>query len=162
MAIHSLDVLFFPNLEPVCCSLSNSTCCFLTCIQISQGANQAVCYSHLFRIFQFIVIHRVKGFGIVKKVEIDVFQNSLVGVLIVKWMLAIWSLVPLPFLKPSWTSGNSWFMYCWNLGLENFEHYFTRKLDEFNCVVVWALALPLNGNPLQHSCLENLMDGGAW
>ena len=30
-------------------------------------------------------------------------------------MLAIWSLVPLPFLKPAWTSGNSQFMYCWRL-----------------------------------------------
>ena len=30
-------------------------------------------------------------------------------------MLAIWSLVPLPFLKPSWTSGSSWFTYCWSL-----------------------------------------------
>ena len=30
-------------------------------------------------------------------------------------MLAIWSLAPLPFLKPAWTSGSSWFMYCWSL-----------------------------------------------
>ena len=30
-------------------------------------------------------------------------------------MLAIWSLVPLPFLNPAWTSGSSWFMYCWSL-----------------------------------------------
>ena len=30
-------------------------------------------------------------------------------------MLAIWSLVPQPFLKPAWTSGSSWFMYCWSL-----------------------------------------------
>ena len=30
-------------------------------------------------------------------------------------MLAIWSLVPLPFLKPAWTSGSSRFMYCWSL-----------------------------------------------
>ena len=30
-------------------------------------------------------------------------------------MLVIWSLVPLPFLKPAWTSGSSWFMYCWSL-----------------------------------------------
>ena len=30
-------------------------------------------------------------------------------------MLTIWSLVPLPFLKPAWTSGSSWFMCCWNL-----------------------------------------------
>ena len=30
-------------------------------------------------------------------------------------MLAIWSLVPLPFLNPAWTSGNSRFTYCWSL-----------------------------------------------
>ena len=32
------------------------------------------CYSHLFQNFpQFVVIHTVKGFGIVNKAEIDVF-----------------------------------------------------------------------------------------
>ena len=30
-------------------------------------------------------------------------------------MLAIWSLVPLPFLKPAWTSGSSWLTYYWSL-----------------------------------------------
>ena len=61
-------------LEPVCCSMSSSNCCFLTCIQISQEAGQVVWYSHLFQNFpQFIVIHTVKGFGIVNKAEIDVF-----------------------------------------------------------------------------------------
>ena len=30
-------------------------------------------------------------------------------------MLANWSLIPLPFLKPAWTSGCSWFTYCGNL-----------------------------------------------
>ena len=30
-------------------------------------------------------------------------------------MFTIWSLVPLPFLNPTWTSGNSWLMYCWSL-----------------------------------------------
>ena len=34
----------------------------------------------------------------------------------IQWMLAIWSLVPLPFLNPAFTSGNSRFMYCWSLG----------------------------------------------
>ena len=64
----------FPNLEPVCCSMSSSNCCFLTCIQVSQEAGQVVWYSHLFQNFpQFIVIHTVKGFGIVNKAEIDVF-----------------------------------------------------------------------------------------
>ena len=28
--------------------------------------------------------------------------------------LAIWSLVPLPFLNLAWTSGRSWFIYCWS------------------------------------------------
>ena len=64
----------FPYLEPVCCSKSSSNCCFLTCIQISQEAGQVVRYSHLFQNFlQFVVIHTVKGFGIVNKAEIDVF-----------------------------------------------------------------------------------------
>ena len=59
-------------LEPVCCFMSS--CCFLTCIQVSQESGQVVWYSHLFQNFpQFIVIHTVKGFGIVSKAEIDVF-----------------------------------------------------------------------------------------
>ena len=33
----------------------------------------------------------------------------------IQWMLTIWSLVPLPFLNPAWTSGSSQFTYCWNL-----------------------------------------------
>src|SRR5574338_219236 len=54
--------------------MSGSNCCFLTCIQTSQEAGQVVWYSHLFQNFpQFIVIHTVKGFGIVNKAEIDVF-----------------------------------------------------------------------------------------
>ena len=66
------------------------------------------------------------------------FWNSLAFSMIQR-MLAIWSLVPLPFLKPAWTSGSSQFTY-WLLkpGLENFEHYFTSLWDECNCVVVWA------------------------
>ena len=68
----------FPNLEPVCCSMSSSNCCFLTCIQISEEAGQMVWYSLLFQNFpQFIVIHTVKGFGIVNKAEIDVFLELL-------------------------------------------------------------------------------------
>ena len=39
------------------------------------------------------------------------FQNSLAFSMI-KQMLAIWSLVPLPFLKRAWTSGSSQFTYC--------------------------------------------------
>ena len=62
----------FSYLEPVCCSMSSSNCCFLICIHISQEADQVVWYSHLFQNFpQFLMIHTVKGFGIVNKAEID-------------------------------------------------------------------------------------------
>ena len=68
--MYSLDV----RLETVPCSMSGSNYCFLTCIQISQEVGNVVWYSHLFENFpQFIVIHTVKGFGIVNKAEIDVF-----------------------------------------------------------------------------------------
>ena len=43
-------------------------------MQFYQEAGRVVWYSHLFQNFsQFIVIHTVKGFGIVNKAEIDVF-----------------------------------------------------------------------------------------
>ena len=54
--------------------MSGSNCCFLTCIQVSQEANEAVQYSHLFKNFPLlVVIHTAKGFGIVNKSEINVF-----------------------------------------------------------------------------------------
>ena len=84
-----------------------------------------VSYPHLFQNFpQFIVIHTVKGFGIVKKAEVDVFLElscllhdpADVGNLISgssafsKTSLNIWKFTVHVLLK---------------LGLENFEHYFT-------------------------------------
>ena len=128
----------FSNLEPVCCSMSSSNCCFLTCIQIFQEAGQVVWYSHLFQNFpQFIVIHTVKDFGIVNKPEIDgllqlscFFDDPLdVGNLISgssafsKTSLNIWKFTVQRLLKP---------------GLENLEHYFASVWDECNCAVVWA------------------------
>ena len=68
----------FSYLEPVCCSMSSSNCCFLTCKQISQEAGKVVWYSHLFQNFpHFIVIHTVKVFGVVNKAEVDVFLELL-------------------------------------------------------------------------------------
>ena len=128
----------FSYLEPVCCSMSSSNCCFLTCIQISQEAGQVVWYSHLLKNFpQFIVIHTVKGFGVVNKAKIDVFLElscffndpADVGNLISgssafsKTRLNICKFTVHLLLKP---------------GLENFEHYFTSVRDECNCAVVWA------------------------
>ena len=54
--------------------MSGSNWCFLTSIQISQEPGQVVWYFHLLKNFpQFVVIHVVKGFGIVNKAEVDVF-----------------------------------------------------------------------------------------
>ena len=84
-----------------------------------------VWYAHLFQNFpQFIVIHTVKGFGIVYKAEIDVFLElscfsydpADVGKLISgsfafsKTSLNIWKFMAHILLKP---------------GLESFDHYFT-------------------------------------
>ena len=114
----------FSYLEPVCCSVSSSNFCFLACIQVSQEAGQGVWYSHLFQNFpQFIVIHTVKGFGIVNKAEIDVFLelscffhdpadvNNLISgsSAFSKTSLNIWKFEVHVLLKP---------------GLENFEHNF--------------------------------------
>ena len=41
----------FPKFEPVRCSVSSSSCCFLTCLQVSQEAGKEVWYSHLFQNF---------------------------------------------------------------------------------------------------------------
>ena len=113
----------FPDLEPLCHSTSTSNCCFLTCIQISQEAGQVVWYLHLFKNFpQFVVIHTVKGFGIVKQAEADVFRELScffddpvdIGNLISgsftfsKSSLNIWKFTVHVLLKPS---------------LENFEHF---------------------------------------
>ena len=77
----------FPDLEPVCCSTSSSNCCFLTCIQLSQESGQVVWYSHLFKNFpQFVVIHTIKGFGIVNKEEVDVFLK----LLLFQWSNGCW------------------------------------------------------------------------
>ena len=66
------------------------------------------------------------------------FWNSLVFSMTQR-MLAIWSLVSLPFLNPAWSSASSRFMHVLlKPGLENFEHYLASVWDECNCVVVWA------------------------
>ena len=83
----------FSYLEPVCCSMSSSNCCFLTCVYVSQEVGQVVWNSHLLKNFpQFIVIYTVKDFGIVSIAEIDVFLKSLAFSMI-QQMLAICSLI---------------------------------------------------------------------
>ena len=112
--------------------------CFLTCMQVSQETGQVVWYSHLLKnVPQFIVVHTVKGFGIVNKAEKDVFlelscffhdpvdvSNLISGSsAFSKTSLNVREFTVHVLLKP---------------GLENFEHYFTSTWDEYNCGVVWA------------------------
>ena len=129
----------FSYLKPVWCSMSSSNCCFLTCIQISQEAGQVVWYSHLFQNFpQFIVIYKVKGFGIVNKTEVDVFLELSKKSFEIKWSFGNLISGSSAFSK---TSLNIWKFAVHVLlkpGLENFEHYFTNVWDECNCAVVWA------------------------
>ena len=75
LTIYSKVTIYsFPDLEPVCFSMSSSNGYFLTCIQISQEEDQVVWYSHLSKNFpQFVLIHTVKCFGIVNKAKVDVF-----------------------------------------------------------------------------------------
>ena len=120
---------YFPDLEPVSCSMSNSNCCFLTWVQISQEAGQVVLYIHLLENFlQFVVIHIVKGFVVVNKAKIDIFLD-LSSFSMIQQMLPICSLVHLPFLNPTWTSGSSRFTYCWSL---------TWRIISCNCAIFYA------------------------
>ena len=89
------------------------------------------------RIFQFVVIHTVKSFGIINKAEVDVFLELScfldnpgdVGSLISgssgfsQSSFNIWKFTVHILLKP---------------GLENFKHYFASVWDECNSVVVWT------------------------
>ena len=124
----------FPDLEPVCCSMFSSN------VPSWPAYRMQVRWSGIpisWRIFQFVVIYTIKGFGVINKAEVDVFQEFScffddtvdVGNLISgssafsKTSLNIWKFTVYVLLKP---------------GLENFEHYFTIVWDECNCVVVWA------------------------
>ena len=151
----------FYYLEPVCCSLSGSNCCFLTCTQVSQEVGQVVWFSHLFKNFpHFIVIHTVKGFGIVKKVEIDVYLKlscfsddpADAGNLISgssafsKTSLNIWKFMVHVLLKP---------------GLENFNYNDSKLIVwslNYFCTKLILSEVKVKWNLLSHIWLCDLMD----
>ena len=131
--------MYFPNLEPVHCSMSSSNCCFLTCLQVSQEAGKVVWYSHLFKNFpQLVMIHTFKVFSLGSEAEVDVFLEFScflydpvdVGNLISgssalsKSSLYIGKFLVHMLLKPS---------------LKDFEHYLASMWKECNCKVVWTL-----------------------
>ena len=131
------------SFEPPHCSMSSSNWCFLTCIQVSQESGKVVWYSHLLKNSpQSVVIHTVKGFCVIN--EADVLLDFPFSV--IQQMLAVWSLVPLPFLHQAYTSGSSWFTYRWSLALRILS--ITWLACEMNAVVQWlehSLALPVFG-----------------
>ena len=151
------------------------------------------------------------------------FFSGTLAFLMIQRMLAICSLVPLPFLNPVWTSGSSWFTYYWSLvwrilsitllacEMSAIVWFECMSALQFAMSAVWiffvitllgigiktdlfqfcghcwvfqicwhnegstltassfriwnkSAGIPRegNGNPLQYSCLENPMDGGAW
>ena len=64
----------------------------------------------------------------------------------IQQMLAIWSLVPLPFLNPAWTCGSSRFIYCWSLAWRSLS--ITLLACEMSAIVQsfeHSLALPFSG-----------------
>ena len=135
----------FSYLEPVCCSISSSTCGFLTCIQISQEAGQVIWHSHLFQNFPIYCdphcqrlwhtqYGRSRCFSIILLLfrwssrSLDHLMVQMVHLISGSFAFSKTSLKFLKFmvhilLKP---------------GLENFEHYFTGVWDECTCGVVSA------------------------
>ena len=64
----------FPNLEPVCCTMSVQTVASWPAYKVSQEAGKVVWYFYLFKNFpQFVVIYPVKGFSVVNEAEVDIF-----------------------------------------------------------------------------------------
>ena len=95
--------------------MSSSNCCFLTCIQISQESGHVVWYSPLLKNFpQFVVIHTVKGFGIVH-------ESRQIGS--VKQEMARENIDVLGISELKWTgmgefnSDDHYFYYCWQESL---------------------------------------------
>ena len=136
MTIYSLDI-FLSQFGTSRCYISRSSCCFLTCIQVSKEAGQVIWYSHFFQNFpQFVVIHTVNVISIFNEAEVDIFlefscfcydpvdvDNLISGSFTFsKSSLHIWKFSDHMLLKPS---------------LENFEHYFASMWGECSCEVIW-------------------------
>ena len=105
--------------------------------------------------------HTVKSFHVVSEAEVDFFCFNSLAFSMIQWMLAIWSLGPLPFLKPAWTSGISQLMYCWSLGWRILS---VNLLAYENYAIVWqfehSLALPFFGIGMKTDLFQSY--GHCW
>ena len=119
----------FPELEPVCSSMSSANFCFLTCIQISQEVGQVVWHSQVFQNFPLsVLIHTVKA-------EVDVFSGT---VLLFNDPTDVDNLISgsSAFSKSSLNICKFTVHVLFKPGLENFEHYFATIWDECNCDLI--------------------------
>ena len=76
-------------------------------------------------------------------------------------IFSIWSLVPLPFLNPAWTSGKSCFTYCWNLAWGILK--ITLLACEMSAIVWWfeySLAFPFFGIGVKSDLFQSC--GPCW
>ena len=79
----------------------------------------------------------------------------------IQWMSAIWSLVPLPFLNPVWTSGSLRLMYCWSLAWRILST--TLLVCEMSAIVRYfehSLALPFFGIGMKTDLFQSC--GHCW
>ena len=79
----------------------------------------------------------------------------------IQQMLAIWSLVPLPLLKPAWTSGSSRFTYLWSLAWRILS--ITLLACEMSAIVPsfeHSLALPFFGTGMKTDIFQSC--GHCW
>ena len=135
--------------------MSSSNSCFLTCIQISQEADQVVWFSHLFKNFpQFVVTHTVKGCGIVNNAEVDIFLElscffhdpAEVGNLISgssafsKTSSNVWKFTVHVLLKPGWRILHSTLLACEVSAIVWFDN-FTAFLSHYDKSERWVFPL---------------------
>ena len=87
-------------------------------------------------------------------------SSSVLAFSMIQRMLTIWSLVPLPFLNPAWTSGSSWFTYCWRVAWRILS--MTLLACEISATVQsfeHALALPFFGIGMKTDLFQS---SGYW
>ena len=106
----------FPNFKPAHCPKSSSNCCFFTYIRFLRRQVRWSGIPISWRIF-----HNLLWSTWSKPLVYSQWSRSRCFSVIplffsmIQQMLAIWSLVPLPFLNPASTSGSSQLMHWWNL-----------------------------------------------
>ena len=114
MTIYSLEVLL-SQLEPVCCSISSSNCCFLTSYRFHRREIRWSGILISLKIFHSLLLSTVKDFCIVNEAEVDIFlefpcflyEPTDIGSLISdspafsKPSLCIWKFLVHVLLKPS-------------------------------------------------------------